>query len=424
MAMAIRGALLSLTTASSLALASGCATDVPGDDLDTGDLGTSFSTSDLGVAVAVTAAPGEPLPGLTADQLEAFEVGLDDFSEEEEIAEGLGLIFNDTGCGVCHDGPATGGASASAATEVRFGRVSNGVFDPLIQLGGPVQQLQGVGRQPICPDVDFTRETIPPEANVVARRLTTSLFGLGLVEHVPDDELRALAAGESELTPATAGRVSVVTSRPSGELRVGRFGWKSAVATLFEFSGNAYVNEMGITNPLVPAESCFNGDCALTQRCDTVPDPEDDGTGVQNFTNFMTFLAPTPILSFGDAEQAGAVVFAQVGCAGCHTPTLVTGSSADPVFDQKIFAPFSDFLLHDMGTLADGIGQGAAGLREMRTAPLWGNRFRVRFLHDGRARSVTDAILLHAGQGQAAASAFRALDSARRSQLLAFLRAI
>jgi CxxC motif-containing protein (DUF1111 family) len=422
--MAIRGALLSLTTASWLALAGGCAGDSPGQDLEAGDLGAVFSAVDLGGAIGVTAAPGDPLPGLTAAQLDAFLVGLDDFSEEEEIDEGLGLIFNDTACRACHDAPATGGSSASATTEVRFGRVVNGVFDPLIAFGGPVQQAQGVGRQPICPDVDFTRETIPPEANVVARRLATALFGLGLIERVPDDQLRAVAAAEAQLAPATAGRVSVVTSRPSGELRVGRFGWKSAVATLFEFSGNAYVNEMGITNPLVPAESCFNGDCALTQRCDTVPDPEDDGSGVQNFTSFMTFLAPTPILSFGDSEQAGAVVFGEIGCANCHTPTLVTGASADPVFDRKTFAPFSDFLLHDMGPLGDGIGQGAAGLREMRTAPLWGNRFRARFLHDGRAGSVGEAILLHAGQGRAAADAFRALSNTRRSQLLAFLRAI
>jgi CxxC motif-containing protein (DUF1111 family) len=417
--MSIPGTLLSASLA--LVLAGGCAADMS--DGDPGDLGSSEASGDPQAQTA----PGDPLPGLTAEQLAAFQTGLEDFAEIEEADEGLGPIFNNTGCGVCHDQAAVGGASTQNLVEVRFGLTgADGSFDPLSQFGGSLQQLAGIGTPELagCEEIAFAQETIPAEANTTAGRLTQPLFGIGLVDNVPDAVLQDLAAAERELTPGTAGRVSIVTNLTTGQEDVGRFGWKAAVASVADFSGDAYLNEMGITNPLFPTESCFNGDCELTARCDPAPDPEDDGTALTNFTNFMTFLAPLPRLPIEGEARVGAGVFGAIGCANCHTPALVTGANSIAALDQKTFFPFSDFLLHDMGSLGDGIVQGNAGAREMRTAPLWGARFRTAFLHDGRASSLYDAILAHAGQGQAARDKFAALSSSSKSALLAFLNTL
>ena len=422
--MSIPGTLLTLTASLSLVLAgSGCGPQGSELDPDPGQQGSAATEGD----VAVQSVPGDPLPGLTAEQQTAFDVGRDDFAEEEEVDEGLGPVFNNTGCGVCHDGPVTGGSSAAGLVEIRYGFTdASGNFDPLTQFGGSLQQLTGIGPVEVagCEGINFAQETIPPEANTIGGRLTTPLFGLGLVGAVADSDLVALAAFEQAFTPETAGRPSMVTTIGTGEQRVGRFGWKAPIATLADFSGDAYLNEMGITNPLLPNESCFNGDCELTARCDPAPDPEDDGTALNNFTNFMTFLGPTPTLPVGGVEAVGAVVFGATGCASCHTPALTTGANPIAALDRKTFSPFSDFLLHDMGSLGDQIVQGGTGATEMRTAPLWGARFRSTFLHDGRATTVRDAILAHAGQGQAAADQFADLEGFLQDALLAFINTL
>ncbi|HTE49865.1 MAG TPA: di-heme oxidoredictase family protein [Kofleriaceae bacterium] len=403
-------------------LTSACGTEMSDVESDPGELGSASATNDDDPQSI--AAAGDALPGLTPEQLTAFEVGREDFAEVEEPDEGLGPVFNNTGCGVCHDAPATGGASSTALVEIRYGFTGpDGSFDPLSQFGGSLQQLSGIGpvEIPGCEGVSFAQETIPAEANTTAGRLTQPLFGLGLIDNVPDVAFQALAAAEAELTPETAGRVSLVTNLATGQQDVGRFGWKAQVASIADFSGDAYLNEMGITNPVFPTESCFNGDCELTARCDPAPDPEDDGTALNNFTTFMTFLAPAPALPVEGQAAIGAGVFAGIGCANCHTPALVTGSNAIAALDHKTFSPYSDFLLHDMGSLGDGIVQGGTGAREMRTSPLWGARFRVAYLHDGRATTVSQAILAHAGQGQSAADQFAGLPSALQNALLAFV---
>jgi CxxC motif-containing protein (DUF1111 family) len=415
--------LLRYSAALALALSGACATDV-GDDPSV-DEDPAVQTGDEFAVNAVT--PGDPLPGLTEEQLEDFEEGLEDFAEVEEVDEGLGPVFNNTGCGVCHDAAATGGASSAGLVEIRYGHTDeNGVFDPLGQFGGSLQQLVGIGPVDIpgCEGVNFAQETIPAEANTQGGRLTTPLFGLGLVEAIPDNDLVVLSILEQIFTPGTAGRPSMVTTLATGEQRVGRFGWKAPIATLFDFSGDAYLNEMGITNPLLPAESCFNGDCELTARCDPTPDPEDDGTALNNFTNFMTFLAPLPTAPANATAQVGAVIFAGLGCTSCHNPSFTTPSNPIAALSNKSFSPYSDFLLHDMGTGSDMIEQGGTRATEIRTAPLWGARFRVSFLHDGRARTVRDAILGHTGQGQRAANDFASLPGFFKNAVVAFVNTL
>ena len=122
--------------------------------------------------------------------------------------------------------------------------------------------------------------------------------------------------------------------------------------------------------------------------------------------------------------QEGEGLFAQIGCADCHIPTLVTGRSDNPLFDRVEFHPYSDFLLHDMGELGDGIAQNGATGSELRTAPLWGVRFLTTYLHDGRARSLAGAILQHAGQGTAARNRFFGLSAGERGRVLNFLESL
>jgi CxxC motif-containing protein (DUF1111 family) len=176
------------------------------------------------------------------------------------------------------------------------------------------------------------------------------------------------------------------------------------------------------TSPLFPNENCPQGDCGMMAQFNPRPDLNDpDGADVIAFTNFMTFLAPPPRGPQTFATARGEAVFDAIGCAVCHVATLVTGPNAVPALHRKAFHPYSDFLLHDMGKLGDGIAQGAAGRRQMRTAPLWGLSANETFLHDGRATTVTEAILAHDGQGRFAREQFVRLDARARAQLLAFL---
>jgi CxxC motif-containing protein (DUF1111 family) len=264
---------------------------------------------------------------------------------------------------------------------------------------------------------------VPRAANVVALRVTTPLFGLGLVDAVPDQTLLALAAKEARNSPSTKGTANMVVDAGTGATRVGRFGWKAQQASLHTFSGDAYLNEMGITSPDFPNENCPQGNCDLL-KFNPLPTLNDDGEGVDQFFDFMSMLAPPPRGRITNDVQDGARIFVAIGCADCHTPTLTTGPSPIAALSNKTFQPFSDFLLHNMGSLGDGIVQGNAKQREMRTAPLWGLTSRPVFLHDGRAKTPTAAILFHDGQGARARRSFQALRSSQQQDLVAFLRSL
>ncbi len=384
---------------------------------------------------------GDPLPGLTPEQQAAFQDGKTAFVAVEAAGEGLGPIFNENSCVACHIGPA--GTAATGAVggtterlETRFGKSVYGAFDPLANEGGSLLQDHAIGAAaqylvnptPYCLTFVFTPETVPGDANVVARRRTTPLFGLGLVDAVPDSTLVALAAFESIFYPFSSGRPSHVINADDGEPAIGRFGWKAQVPTLHVFSGDAYLNEMGVTNPSFMAESCPQGDCSTADghplSCNPSPGLNDEGDDVDRFTHFMQLLAPPPRGTVGPTQILGETIFDAIGCTQCHTKTLTTGSSPIAALDHVDFHPFSDFLLHDMGGLGDGITQNEATGRLMRTQPLWGLRTQTRFLHDGRALTLSDAIRAHAGQGTTAEAGFEALDPISRAALLDFLNSL
>jgi CxxC motif-containing protein (DUF1111 family) len=253
---------------------------------------------------------------------------------------------------------------------------------------------------------------VPPEATFVSLRITTPLFGAGLMEAIPE-------ASILENASRNGGKPNRVFNPDTGQTELGRFGWKAQVATLHQFAGDAYLNEMGITNPSFPQENRPQGQ-PIPPGCDTVPDPEDNGSGVKAFADFMRFLAPAPRGPVTAQVQRGEQVFSQIGCASCHVPTMMTGNNPVAALSNKPVNLFSDLLLHDVGT-GDGIEQGEANGNEFRTAPLWGLSRRDRFMHDGRSNTIEKAILRHGREAQNAASGFGDLSPSDRDALLAFL---
>ena len=361
---------------------------------------------------------GDPIPGATAAEVAAFTAGKGVFEEVETPADGLGPVFNGASCAECHGVPATGGGSDSL--ETRFGKFANFAFDPLANLGGSLIQAKGIGKAGNC---DFVGETVPPDANRASQRRATPLFGLGLVDAVPESTFRYIANYEARNFPRQSGRIGFVHDIANNRMAVGRFGWKDQVPTLHQFSGDAYLNEMGITNPEFPDESCPQGDCSLL-ACNPVPALNDDGTDVDAFTAFMSLLMPPPPPAPTANVDLGRRKFSYAGCIHCHWSTLRTGTSPSPTFDRVTFHPYSDFLLHDMGSLGDGIQLGGARGREFRTAPLWGVRVITTFLHDGRASTLSDAILAHDGEARDARDRFAAFSRVDQAALIEFVNSL
>ena len=227
-----------------------------------------------------------------------FVAGHDNFESVETVPGGLGPVFNNTSCAICHSSPATGGGSTTL--ETRFGRMLNGQFDPMTEFGGSLIQSQGIG---LFNGRRLRWRGRPAPARVVAGRRTTPLFGLGLVAALPDSVFQHLALLEQQLTPATAGRVNVVTDvladgEPAQQI-VGRFGWKCQHGALFSFAGDAYFNEMGITTPFIPGRELPPGsdrrlprELRLLEANPASSNPnEPDNDDLTQFTEFMTLLA-------------------------------------------------------------------------------------------------------------------------------------
>ncbi len=366
---------------------------------------------------------GDPLDGLTADELELFWAGRDAFEMNLSVEDGLGPVFNQTSCASCHDNPIGGPGSQSV---VRFGTLGKGGFDPLEIFGGSLLQSQTIAVE--C------QETLPPEATVVAFRVTPGALGFGLIEAIPDDQLMELVNAPPAGISGVAHMVPLLED-DEAPLRVGRFGWKAQLATMLSFSADASLMEMGLTNRIIGSENDPNGIREpLLVDCDTVPDPEDgpdeDGFDfIDRVTHFQRYLAAPP--QTPKSGMAGEAVFANIGCADCHRPSFTTAD--DPGLEDAIrnkeIRPYADFLLHDMGLLGDGIAQGAASTQEIRTPPLWGLRTRDPLLHDGTVgggtfeERVTMAIEAHGpfGEGAASAAAFAALSAGEKNDLFAFL---
>jgi CxxC motif-containing protein (DUF1111 family) len=264
---------------------------------------------------------------------------------------------------------------------------------------------------------------IPAEANVIARRAPIPLFGAGLIEAIGDETLLALEDPEDGNHDGISGRAARIEDVAEHRMRIGRFGWKAQHASLLAFSGDAYRNEMGITNELFPDESAPGIDpeqlllCSTTRGMEDVRDRRTRIRAIDLFEAFMKFLAP---IARAKSDSNGEALFISTGCASCHTPVLTTARNSNPVLDRKPVPLFSDLLLHEVGT-GDGIPQAAAEANEIRTPALWGLRFRRPLLHDGSAATPEDAVLRHGGEASGVMEQYLALPDASREELLRFL---
>jgi CxxC motif-containing protein (DUF1111 family) len=374
-----------------------------------------------GITQTVPQFPGTPFAGLTAAQTTSFNAGRGQFLRVWNNIDGLGPVFNERACTDCHNAPAAGGGSVRNVT--RFATRTGGVFDPLTSLGGSLMQDRAIGGTGPGTQHNFLPEHVPPQATIVVQRRTTPLFGLGLVDATPDSVFVTLAALQAARGDGVAGRVNMTDNLRAGTKTVGRFGWKAQVPTLVQFSGDALLNELGITTPDFPSENCPQGNCAelVFSPVSGINDP---GIAVTTITNYMMLLAaPNRGPSTADSI-AGEQIFESIGCSECHVGTLTTGSNTIAALDHQTYHPYSDFLLHDMGALGDDLEMASSTGAEMRTEPLWGLRFVTRYLHDGRATTLDEAILAHAGQGAAARDRYNALTATAKAQLTAFLRSL
>jgi CxxC motif-containing protein (DUF1111 family) len=371
-----------------------------------------------------------------------FEEALATFKEVETPAKGLGIHFNDSSCAACHvagRGRSLPGGSGPI-TELRAGHLgTNKEFIPAP--GGTLITTKAVGGA--TPEVT----ALSPNQNVRDRFITISLFGAGFVECVSDETLRKIARDEAS---HSGGRIrgfvhEVPVLEAKGKTAVGRFGWAAQHASLLSFSADAYRNEMGITSPLEPNDNTLLGDPVD----DGVPDPEDAtepfGHDVPLFTDFMRALsAPPRLLPSAQKErkeiEEGFKVFKSVGCTSCHLPELVTENAGEWVdsrtfrvpkaLGNKKFHPYSDFLLHDIGTgpsiLREGLPPEARGF--IRTGALWGLGTRQTngepLLHDGSALTLEDAIQKHKNTAAPEAENFRRLRDLEKTRLLKFLRSL
>jgi CxxC motif-containing protein (DUF1111 family) len=356
-----------------------------------------------------------PLPGLTSAQLVAFNDGLEEFEEVDTIEEGLGPVFNGKSCAECHAVPSTGGSepNVGVARETRISRIFNGRFDPLdgsvsVDRGGQLLQQRAIAVE----GCTLTGEVVPPEATLVSSRNSTPLFGLGLMEAIPESTILG--------NQRNGGRPNYVSNPDTGTTLLGRFGWKAQVATVHQFAGDACLNELGVTNPSFPHENRPQGQ-KIQPECDKIPDPEDkDGANVTAFTDFMRFLAPVPQGPITPQVQRGEQVFSEIGCASCHVPRMMTGPNSVAALRNKPVNLFSDLLLHDIGT-GDGIKQGLATGNDFRTAPLWGLSRRDRFMHDAKSNKIDDAIRRHDGEAKNARDGFVGMTQSDYDALSAFL---
>ena len=349
------------------------------------------------------------------------------FEELEEADEGLGPVYNAEACSSCHQSPVTG--AISQVTELRAGhRDSSGRF--VEAAGGSLINDRAVD--------PLIQERVPGSETVRTLRTSLNTLGDGFVEAIDSNTLLAIANSQpSRSGGRIAGQfIQVPVLEAGGARRGGRFGWKNQHASLVSFSADAYLNEMGITSPLAPAENTSMGRSVADY--DGAADPEDDGDDIEIFAAFMRATKAPPrdtALAATFDARAGQQLFSQIGCAICHVPSITTAPPGTVInggaftvpqaLGNKIIHPYSDFLLHNVGT-GDGIVQngGQSTANKLRTAPLWGLRTRTRLMHDGESLTRNEAILRHGGEATFVINNYRNLSNTQKNQLVTFLNSL
>jgi CxxC motif-containing protein (DUF1111 family) len=359
------------------------------------------------------------------------------FELDHDAGTGLGPVFNARACVDCHQNPVSGGSSQF--TEMRAGHLDNdGNFVaatvPINDGASTIANRSIINDRSLLPQA---QEHIPDTENIRALRAALNTLGDGFVEAIDDHTLNAIAQHQVELS---GGRihgeaVEVPVLEAPGQSRIGRFGWKDQHSSLLSFIGDAYLNEMGVTNRLRPND--------VTTIGKITPDPEDvpDNLGLADIDHFAQFIRGTKVpprdlaLAATAASRAGEEIFENIGCSTCHVSAIVTappgtsingGAFTVPVaLGNKIIHPYGDFLLHDIGT-GDGIVQNppADTANKLRTVPLWGLRMHPRHMHDLKSLTLEDAIERHAGEAEQERDHFLRLSPEQRQALFTFLNSL
>jgi CxxC motif-containing protein (DUF1111 family) len=375
--------------------------------------------------------------GIPEPPNDTFALDQANFEEREGNDTGLGPVHNATVCADCHQNAGTGGPTQ--ITEVRAGHLdANGNFvNPTIVINNGKDTITGrsiINDRAICPQAE---EHLPPTENIRTLRAALNTLGDGFVEAIDDQTLIDIAAEQPKQSNGMINgeTVEVAILEAPGQTRVGRFGWKDQHGSILSFSADAYLNEVGISNRLKPVD--------VTTVCKTTKDPEDtaDQTGLFGIDHFAQFIRGTlvpprdPVLVGEPEVKAGEKLFAQVQCSVCHVSTIITAPPGTVInggtfiipdaLGSKIIHPFSDFLLHDVGT-GDGIVQGGPQDTQpkLRTAALWGLRTKSRFMHDLKSESFAEAILRHHGEAADSISQFKQLTPQQRGELFKFLSSL
>jgi CxxC motif-containing protein (DUF1111 family) len=347
------------------------------------------------------------------------------FEEVETVADGVGPTYNAQSCRECHQNVVTGGASQ--VTVQRAGQKNRGEF--FESLGGSL-----IHSRATYPDLV---EQVAITDNTRTFRISPSTLGDGFIESIANSTI--LAIRDSQPLSMRGNPLLVPVLEGNGNARIGRFGWKAQHASLQSFAVDAYLNEMGITTPLLPEENTSNGRfVGYGSGYDMLPEPEDDGADARAFADFMRATKAPERGSITPEVLAGEKLFKQVGCNVCHTESIITARAGAVInggtftvpeaLGNKVIHPYSDFLLHNIGT-GDGIpflplAEYAWTANQMRTAPLWGLRTRNRLMHDGLSFTLQEAIQRHAGQAMNVTRNYNALTVTQRSQLIAFLNSL
>jgi CxxC motif-containing protein (DUF1111 family) len=386
------------------------------------------------------------------------------FEEVEQLSDGLGPLYNAQSCRECHQSPVSG--ASSQVSELRVGHQGpEGHFlNPEIPIAHGAEVISGrslVNDRAICPNAAFPdkeiQERVPETETIRTFRLSLNLLGDGFVEAVADQTLIDLSEQQCKSSHRKiCGQVlHVPIVEAPGQMSVGRFGWKDQHASLLSFAGDAYLNEMGITNRLQPDE--------VTNLCNTASEPNDTPgpDGLSDIDHFARFIRATKApardsqLASSAVAKKGNSLFDQIGCATCHVEILTTaptgtkingGTFTIPVALGAItFHPYGDFLMHDVGT-GDGILQATrehygnkvfqmmsgylsrqdfeSSRNKIRTAPLWGVRLRPRLMHDGASLTLRDAILRHRGEASHVSRQFEQLKRDDQEAIIEFLKSL
>lgn len=376
----------------------------------------------------------EPVGGLTPSQMASHIAGDEAFAHVFSKEEGLGPLFVANSCESCHVGD---GKGHPLTMLTRFGRSTGSGFDPMIDQGGPQLQHRSIA--------GYLEEVIPSGATGVTSFIAPMVTGLGYLEAVHDTTILAWADSLDMDADGISGRVNyveppdffvpkphhVVKNVGGTDLYIGRFGRKASAIDLIIQTVTAYKQDMGITSDF-DTEDLYNVQVGNFTG-DEVPDPEISAATVNNNVFYLRTLKVPPRRNTDDPDvQQGELLFTTIGCADCHRPTMKTGPSDVAALSNKTFYPYSDMLLHDMGSgLDDGYTENDATSSEWRTTPLWGlglskdsqgNEYHL--LHDGRAKTLEQAIGYHGGEAATSRANYNALSQSQKTQLIKFLESL